>query len=925
MDFLGIAILVALAVFVPPIAALARASALNRRLTALEREVAALRLASARGAAVPSLASEPRAAPPEPEAEVPQPKPAAKAEPALPLEPAPAPAPAAAPEAAPEPPLAAAEPAAPAPVFVATPAVARASFEQRLTERWAVWLGALALALGGIFLVRYSIEAGLLGPEARVLLGFLLGIGLAVAGEGLRERWRHRVRFAALAEGAVPIAISAAGVAIAFASVYAAYALYDLIPSLLAFAVLAVIALGAVLLSLLQGQFIALLGLVGAYAVPLLVGESGSPALGMFVYLLFVTAACFAVVRHRQWWWLAWAGHAGYAGITLLWIAEAWTAIEGPILGPCALVYAVLVAWIATTPRFNPSVRVAPRVPLGPLRVGATPISLTPFELALWGGAAAAALLFTAVVRMDGYSAITMVPFFLFCALALAGARVEQMFSHVPWAAAVALVFLIGTWHEPSVLDPVHAQMTHAFQFVPGPRVFLGTATVFGALFGVGAFVAMAGSMVPAGWATLSATVPLAIAVVGYARLGSSAPDLPWSLVALALAGLALGAAAQVAKLRDDPRYEAALAAYAVGVAAAVAFAMTIALSLAWLSVGLALLVAAIAEVYRRIRLAALRHLAAVVAGVVLSRLLLNEAVLEYELGTWPILNGLLYAYGIPAIAFWYAAAVFRAVALDRDATLIEGGAIALTLALGTLQIHHFMNEGRLTADPREFTEPALLVDLWLLAAIALVAAHRMTGRWIHIAAAQVVAGVATIALVVVVLLAQNPFFTRVAVGELLLLDWLLVAYLVPAVLIGAAALRSAGQIPLGARRAAGLLALLLGLTWATLEVRHAFRGPVIVFNIFSSQPFRDVEWYAYSAAWLVYGAVLLAAGIRLGIAVLRWASLAVIALAVAKVFLLDMAALTGLWRALSFLGLGGSLIALGWAYQRFVFARGPA
>ena len=54
----------------------------------------------------------------------------------------------------------------------------------------------------------------------------------------------------------------------------------------------------------------------------------------------------------------------------------------------------------------------------------------------------------------------------------------------------------------------------------------------------------------------------------------------------------------------------------------------------------------------------------------------------------------------------------------------------------------------------------------------------------------------------------------------------------------------------------------------------------------------------------------------------LRWASLAVIALAVAKVFLIDMSALTGLWRALSFLGLGGCLIALGWAYQRFVFTR---
>jgi uncharacterized membrane protein len=391
--------------------------------------------------------------------------------------------------------------------------------------------------------------------------------------------------------------------------------------------------------------------------------------------------------------------------------------------------------------------------------------------------------------------------------------------------------------------------------------------------------------------------------------------------VALALAGLSLAAAARLAKDRNDPRREAALAAYAVGTAAAIAFAMTIALSLAWLTVGLSLLVAAIAEVYRRIRLTALRHLAAVVAGAVLTRSLLNPAILNYDLGSWPIVNGLLYAYGIPALAFWYAASVFRQVALDRDATVIEGGAIALTLALGSLEIHHLMNGGRLAADIRTFTEPALLASLWLLAAVMLLDAHRATGRWVHRAAAVFAAIVATLYLVVVVLCIDSPLFNRVAVGELLLLDWLLAGYLVPAALLAALAWRSAGLAPLAARQIGGVLALVVGLCWISLEVRHAFRGPVLYWSFFGPDA-SDGEWYSYSAAWLVYGAALLAAGIRRQIAVLRWASLAVIALAVAKVFLIDMSALTGLWRALSFLGLGGCLIALGWAYQRFVFTR---
>jgi uncharacterized membrane protein len=548
-------------------------------------------------------------------------------------------------------------------------------------------------------------------------------------------------------------------------------------------------------------------------------------------------------------------------------------------------------------------------------------LGLSPFELALWGGAVAAALLFVVIVRMDGYSALSLVPLFLFCALALVGGRIEQMFGHVPWVAAVAVVLLIGTWHEPSVLDPTQAQMTQAFQFIPGPTVFLGTAAAFAALFGLGAWFAMRGSLLPVGWAALSTTVPLAIAVIGYARLGKSAPDLPWSLTALALAALDLAAAAPLAKDRSDKRREAALAAYAVGIAAAIAFAMTIALSLAWLTVGLSMLVAAIAEVYRRIRLAALRHLAAVVAGAVLTRSLLNPAVLDYDFGTWPIFNGLLYAYGLPALAFWYAARVFRQVALDRDATVIEGGAIALTLGLGTLEIHHLMNDGRLAADVRTFTEPGLLVSLWLLGATILLYAHTATGRWVHQAAAKLVATVATMGLVIVLLCIDNPLFNRVSVGGLLLFDWLLAGYLVPAAFLAVLAWRSVGLVPVVGRQIGGVLALLVGLTWVTLEVRHAFRGAVLEFNLFTGTV-GDGEWYSYSAAWLVYGAILLAAGIRREIAVLRWASLAVIALAVAKVFLVDMSALTGLWRALSFLGLGGCLIALGWAYQRFVFTR---
>src|SRR6187397_1688732 len=63
-----------------------------------------------------------------------------------------------APPSEPEPAIAASAPFAPPPTAPAAVAAPGMSFEERLGTQWAVWVGGLALALGGVFLVRYSIE-----------------------------------------------------------------------------------------------------------------------------------------------------------------------------------------------------------------------------------------------------------------------------------------------------------------------------------------------------------------------------------------------------------------------------------------------------------------------------------------------------------------------------------------------------------------------------------------------------------------------------------------------------------------------------------------------------------------------------------------------------------------------------------------------
>jgi len=144
--------------------------------------------------------------------------------------------------------------------------------------------------------------------------------------------------------------------------------------------------------------------------------------------------------------------------------------------------------------------------------------------------------------------------------------------------------------------------------------------------------------------------------------------------------------------------------------------------------------------------------------------------------------------------------------------------------------------------------------------------------------------------------------------------DWLLVAYLLPAGLAVLALRHPATAAVSGLRTALAVYACLAVFAWITMEIRHLFH-PAGMYQA----PVEPAELWAWSGAWLVYGGVLMAAGIRGGARPWRLAALAVIGVTAAKVFLVDMSGLVGLWRVLSFLGLGLALIGLGAIYRRFM------
>ncbi len=74
---------------------------------------------------------------------------------------------------------------------------------------------------------------------------------------------------------------------------------------------------------------------------------------------------------------------------------------------------------------------------------------------------------------------------------------------------------------------------------------------------------------------------------------------------------------------------------------------------------------------------------------------------------------------------------------------------------------------------------------------------------------------------------------------------------------------------------------------------------------------------FSYSAIWLVYGAALMAVGFGKRSSFIRWQSLVLIAVTIAKVFLYDVSALDKGYRILSFVALGAVLLGISFVYQR--------
>jgi uncharacterized membrane protein len=311
----------------------------------------------------------------------------------------------------------------------------------------------------------------------------------------------------------------------------------------------------------------------------------------------------------------------------------------------------------------------------------------------------------------------------------------------------------------------------------------------------------------------------------------------------------------------------------------------------------------------------ALRWLAAAVTMAVLGRIAWDPRIMGDDLGATPVFNWLLCGYGVPALSFWLAGTMLRRRADDVPARIVDAAAILFTVLLIVFEVRHFL-WGDPYAPSGRLAETGLQVSLLLAVLIGLERVRAKTGSIVHNVGAALLA--ASLLMVVVFHLGSdaNPLNTGEPVGGPFF-NLILLGYGIPAVLTGILALVTRETRPEWYSRTAAAIALALALAYISFEIRRIYHGPVL-----SEGATTNAEQYTYSAVWLLFGVALLAAGIWFRSLALRVASAAVVMLTVLKVFLIDMSDLTGIFRALSFLGLGAVLIGIGWFYQRLLFPR---
>jgi len=156
-----------------------------------------------------------------------------------------------------------------------------------------VKVGMLVLFAGVAALLKYATDEGWLTLPIELRLAGIALVATAALAFGWRERVRRRSFGLALQGGAIGVLLL---------TVFAAFRLHQLLPAGAAFALLLVLVAGAGVLTVLQDALaLAVLGILGGFAAPILISTGSGNHVVLFSYYALLNLAIFAIAWRKPW------------------------------------------------------------------------------------------------------------------------------------------------------------------------------------------------------------------------------------------------------------------------------------------------------------------------------------------------------------------------------------------------------------------------------------------------------------------------------------------------------------------------------------------------------------------------------------------------------------------------------------------------